>query len=105
MPETARFSPGFGVMPMFGTPEKRDQIFTVLRRSVDVLFAAMFIYLCYLSVSLHNEVIGLRLALHKLATSVNTGKTFRLGELLGPLPVRSMTGREFLLNPRLSSKD
>lgn len=61
-------------------------------------FVAVFLAQIYLIVVLHRRVLGLESALRNAHQSA-VSEVFRVGDVLQPLPVRTLDGRDILLDP------
>ena len=75
----------------------------VIRRALETAFIGVFLLLIWMNVSLRNEVVSLKAALQKERTAA-VSDVFKAGDTLGPLPVRGLDGKEFLLDPRMGHK-
>jgi hypothetical protein len=70
----------------------------IARRLFEAAFVAIFLVQIYVNVMLHRQVKALEGAL-RMARQSAASETFRVGDTLPSLPVRTLDGREIILNP------
>jgi hypothetical protein len=70
----------------------------IVRRVLEIAFVVLFLVQIYLNVVLHRRVRGLEAALRNAQQSA-ASEVFRIGDVLQPLPVRTLDGRDIVLDP------
>jgi hypothetical protein len=70
----------------------------IARRLFEAAFVAIFLLQIYVNVMLHRQVKALEGAL-RMARQSAASETFRVGDSVPSLPVRTLDGRDIVLNP------
>lgn len=77
---------------------------TLARRVLEAAFAVLFLVLLYLNLRLRQRIASLEAALHE-ARKAAMEDSFHVGEIVSPMPVRTLDGKEFRLNPSLGHRN
>jgi hypothetical protein len=78
--------------------------FTLVRHILEGMFVILFGVQTYLNISMRQEIGSLQTALRDSRAAASS-PIFRVGDPLTPMPVETLDGRAFLMDPRAANRE